>query len=145
MKSNLFYRKQIKIFSVVIRATPIMEVLTGIMIAILIFYSGKLIMTEQLSINNFFSFLAAMMLAYQPVRSLATINIGIGQGLSAGKRILPIIDMKINISKNESEKKLLLNHGSIKFKNVSFNYLSNTENKEVIVANIIIRLTDRFE
>ena len=135
---NKLKEKQIKIFTVVIRATPIMEVLTGIMIAILIFYSGKLIMTGQLSINNFFSFLAAMMLAYQPVRSLATINIGIGQGLSAGKRILPIIDMKVRISKNENKKTLLLNNGSIKFKNVSFNYLSNTENK--VLKNINIEI-----
>jgi len=135
---NKLKEKQIKIFTVVIRATPIMEALTGIMIAILIFYSGKLIMTGQLSINNFFSFLAAMMLAYQPVRSLATINIGIGQGLSAGKRILPIIDMKVRISKNENEKTLLLNNGSIKFKNVSFNYLSNTENK--VLKNINIEI-----
>jgi len=135
---NKLKEKQIKIFTVYIRATPIMEILTGIMIAILIFYSGKLIMTGQLSINNFFSFLAAMMLAYQPVKSLATINIGIGQGLSAGKRILPIIDTKVKISKNESGKKLLLNNGSIKFNNVSFNYLSNTENK--VLKNINIEI-----
>ncbi len=135
---NKLKEKQIKIFTVFIRATPIMEILTGIMIAILIFYSGKLIMTGQLSINNFFSFLAAMMLAYQPVRSLATINIGIGQGLSAGKRILPIIDVKVKISKNESGKKLLLNNGPIKFNNVSFNYLSNTENK--VLKNINIEI-----
>ena len=135
---NKLKEKQIKIFTVFIRATPIMEILTGIMIAILIFYSGKLIMTGQLSINNFFSFLAAMMLAYQPVKSLATINIGIGQGLSAGRRILPIIDTKVKISKNESGKKLLLNNGSIKFKNVSFNYLSNTENK--VLKNINIEI-----
>ena len=135
---NKLKEKQIKIFTVYIRATPIMKILTGIMIAILIFYSGKLIMTGQLSINNFFSFLAAMMLAYQPVRSLATINIGIGQGLSAGKRILPIIDVKVKISKNESGKKLLLNNGSIKFNNVSFNYLSNTENK--VLKNINIEI-----
>lgn len=135
---NELKEKQIKIFTVYIRATPIMEVLTGIMIAILIFYSGKLIMTEQLSINNFFSFLAAMMLAYQPVKSLATINIGVGQGMSAGRRILPIIDTKVKISKNENGKKLLLNNGSIKFKNVSFNYLSNTENK--VLKNINIEI-----
>ena len=135
---NELKEKQIKIFTVFIRATPVMEILTGIMIAILIFYSGKLIMTEQLSINNFFSFLAAMMLAYQPVKSLATINIGVGQGMSAGRRILPIIDAKVRISKNESERKLLLNNGSIKFKNVSFNYLSNAENK--VLKNINIEI-----
>ena len=65
-----------KINTVYVRSTPIMETLTGIMIAFLIFYSGRLIMSEELEINNFFSFLAAMMLAYQPVRSLATLNIG---------------------------------------------------------------------
>ena len=74
-----------------------METLTGIMIAILIFYSGKLIIKNEIDINNFFSFLAAMMLAYQPVRSLATINMAVNQKLSAARRILPIIDNKNEI------------------------------------------------
>ena len=86
--------------------SPIMEVLTGIMIAILIFYSGKLIINEELNINNFFSFLAAMMLAYQPVKSLTKVNIAISQGLSAAKRILPIIDIKNEIEKNESSEEI---------------------------------------
>ena len=74
-----------------------METLTGIMIAGLIYYSGNLIMKQELDINNFFSFLAAMMLAYQPVRSLATLNMSINQGLSAAKRIIPLIDQENNI------------------------------------------------
>ena len=86
--------KEKKIGIVFVRATPIMETLTGIMIAILIFYSGKLILNNEIGINNFFSFLAAMMLAYQPVRSLATLNLAVNQGISAAKRILPIIDNK---------------------------------------------------
>ena len=69
--------KNIKINSVLIRATPIMETLTGFMIAGFIFFSGKLIASGELGVNNFFSFLAAMMLAYQPIRALATINIAI--------------------------------------------------------------------
>ena len=131
-------KKSIKIATVFIRATPIMEILTGIMIAILIFYSGKLIMNGQLNINNFFSFLAAMMLAYQPVKSLATINVGIFQGLSAGKRIIPIIDTKNNISSNESLGELKLNEGSINFSNVSFNYESNLDNRVLKDININI-------
>ena len=71
------------------------------MIALLIFYSGKLIVDDQLAINNFFSFLAAMMLAYQPVRSLATLNLSINTGLSAAKRIIPIIDTKNEIIEKE--------------------------------------------
>jgi len=128
---NDLKEKSIKISTIFIRATPIMEILTGIMIAILIFYSGKLIMSEQLSINNFFSFLAAMMLAYQPVKSLATINVGVGQGLSAGKRIIPIIDTQNKIAINEKESNLSLSKASINFNNVNFNYRSN-ENNEVL-------------
>ena len=135
---NDLKEKQIKISTVFIRATPIMEILTGIMIAILIFYSGKLIMNDQLSLNNFFSFLAAMMLAYQPVRSLATINIGIGQGLSAGKRILPIIDSKNLIEANDDKKKINLINGDIEFKDVNFNYLSNLENNVLKDINLSI-------
>jgi len=135
---NDLKEKSIKIATIFIRATPIMEILTGIMIAILIFYSGKLIMNEQLSINNFFSFLAAMMLAYQPVKSLATINVGIGQGLSAGKRIIPIIDNQNKITLNQKEKDLKLTEASINFNNINFNYKSN-ENNEVL-KNIIINI-----
>ena len=135
---NNLKEKSIKISTVFIRATPIMEILTGIMIGILIFYSGKLIMNDQLGLNNFFSFLAAMMLAYQPVKSLATINVGVGQGLSAGKRILPIIDTVNKIETNEDKENLNLKSGTINFKNVKFNYLSNLENKVLEDININI-------
>jgi len=93
-------KKNIKIGSVLIRATPIMETLTGFMIAGFIFYSGKLISAGELEINNFFSFLAAMMLAYQPIRSLATINIVAYQGAAAAKRIFVVTD-------NPIEKKMM--------------------------------------
>ena len=131
--------KSIKIASVYIRSTPIMEILTGIIIAILIFYSGKLIMNEQLEINNFFSFLAAMMLAYQPIKSLATLNVGIGQGLSGAKRILPIIDIVNSIGSNENKPDLDLNNGSIVFKNINFNYSTNSNNDVLKNINIEIQ------
>jgi subfamily B ATP-binding cassette protein MsbA len=114
--------KSKKIAIVFVRASPIMETLTGIMIAALIFYSGKLIVSNELGINNFFSFLAAMMLAYQPVRSLATLNIAVNQGLAAAKRVLPIIDNKNKIIENENDKILNLTKGNIKFVDVNFGY-----------------------
>ena len=89
--------KNIKINTVFVRLSPIMETMTGIMIAILIFYSGKLALKDEIEIGNFFSFLAAMMLAYQSVRALTTINITLNQGLPAANRILPIIDHKNKI------------------------------------------------
>jgi subfamily B ATP-binding cassette protein MsbA len=130
--------KSIKISSVYLRSTPIMEVLTGIMIALLIFYSGKLIINGELNINNFFSFLAAMMLAYQPVKSLTKVNISIGQGLSAANRIVPIIDIENEINLNEKSKNLELTEGTITLDKVSFYYQSNSENK--VLKNIDIKL-----
>ena len=97
-----------------------MEILTGIMIGGLIYYAGNLVLKNELEINNFFSFLAAMMLSYQPVRSLATLNMGIQQGISAARRILPIIDAK-NLDLNLGEE-LKVKNGSLEFKNVSFKY-----------------------
>ena len=117
---NDLKEKSIKIASVYLRSTPIMEILTGIMIALLIFCSGKLIINGELNINNFFSFLAAMMLAYQPVKSLTKVNISIGQGLSAAKRIIPIIDIKNEINLNEKDSNLQLTQGTITFENVVF-------------------------
>ena len=123
---NTFKDKLVKIQTVMMRATPIMETLTGLMIGGLIYYSGSLILKNELDINNFFSFLAAMMLAYQPVRTLATLNMGIHQGISAARRILPIIESKI-IDKN-ANKDLKLIEGNIEFKEVGFKYEGSTNN-----------------
>ena len=117
--------KNKKIQTVFVRLSPIMETLTGIMVAILIFYSGKLMAKGEVDINNFFSFLAAMMLAYQPVRSLSTLNMIINGGLSAASRILPIIDQKNTIKNLEFAKPLKINRASINFKNVNFSYEVN--------------------
>ncbi len=111
-----------KINIVYVRASPIMEGLTGIMIAILIFISAKLVVSDELKVSNFFSFLAAMMLAYQPVRSLATLNITIHQGLAGAKRVLPIIDKVHEIKEIDNAKELIINKGEINFENVEFRY-----------------------
>ena len=131
--------KSAKIAAVYIRSTPVMEMLTGIMIAALIFYSGKLIISGELAINNFFSFLAAMMLAYQPVKTLTKVNIIISQGFSAAERILPIIDIKNEISLNENKDNLDISRGNIAFENVSFSYKSNLKNK--VLQNINVRFS----
>ncbi len=111
-----------KINIVFVRASPIMEVLTGIMIACLIFVSAKLVVKNELEVSNFFSFLAAMMLAYQPVRSLATLNITIQQGLTGSRRVLPIIDDVNEIKDDTNAEELELKEGEVKFENVSFEY-----------------------
>ena len=122
-----------KIAEVFVRASPIMEFLTGIMIACLILISAKLIANDELEISNFFSFLAAMMLAYQPVRSLATLNIAIQQGLSGAKRVIPVIDEIPEVKEKENALDLKVNNGKIDFSNVQFSY----SNKESQILNSI--------
>jgi len=129
--------KNIKIASIMIRATPIMEILTGCIIAGFIFYAGKLIDTGEIEVNNFFSFLAAMMLAYQPIRSLATINMVAYQGTAAAKRIFTVLDNPIKIKNDETLPDLLIKKCEIEFKNVSFMY-ENTIRKAVKKINIKI-------
>ncbi len=116
-----------KINVIFVRASPIMEFLTGIMIAILIFISAKLVISNELEVNNFFSFLAAMMLAYQPVRSLATLNITVQQGIAGARRVLPIIDKKHEIQEEANAKELSVPKGQIVFENVKFKYLKDDE------------------
>jgi len=122
-----------KIAIILVRNSPIMEFLTGIMIALLIFISAKLISSGQLEVSNFFSFLAAMMLAYQPVRSLSTLHMEIQRGLSGAKRLLPIIDDAPKIREIPDAKILKVDQGKIDFLNVEFYY---PKNQTKILKNI---------
>jgi len=125
-----FVDKNIKIGSIMIRATPIMEILTGIMIAGFIYYSGSLISKGELGVNNFFSFLAAMMLAYQPIRSLATIHMLAFQGSAAAKRVFTVLDKPISIKNENGSPDILIKNSNIKYENISFKY--DSSNKSAI-------------
>ncbi len=137
-KINDLVEKNIKIGSVLIRATPIMETLTGFMIAGFIIFSGRLIAAGELGVNNFFSFLAAMMLAYQPIRSLATINMAAYQGAAAFKRISTIIDKDIKVKEVPGAPKLSLKNSDIKFNRVEFKY-DSTDEKAIKEISLNIR------
>ncbi len=134
---NDMVEKNIKTSSVMIRATPLMETLTGIMIAGFIAFSGQLIAAGELEVNNFFSFLAAMMLAYQPIRSLATLNLAVYQGATAFKRISQVIDKEIKIKEDESLPPLKVKKANIIFEDVFFKYETT---KDITIKNININI-----
>ena len=134
---NRFKENSKKINIVFVRSSPIMEFLTGIMIAFLIFYAAKLISKNELEVSNFFSFLAAMMLAYQPVRSLATLNIVIQQGLAGARRVLPVIDDIPEIQDHKDSKNLIINNGQVEFENIDFRY---SENEDKILNSLNLNI-----
>jgi len=127
-----------KVAMIMIRATPIMEVLTGFMIAGFIYYSGFMISSGEMGINNFFSFLTAMMLAYQPIRSLATINMMFYQGATGAERVFKVLDKEPDIKGNENYPNLKIDTGSLEFENVSFMY-PGTEVAAVKNINISVK------
>ena len=137
-KIDLMVDKNIKINKILIRATPIMEILTGIMIAGFIFYSGKLISSGELEVNQFFSFLAAMMLAYQPVRSLATINMTAYQGAASAKRIFAVIDEPIEVKNDDSLPPINIDKCNIEYENIGFAY-KNTKERAIKNINLDIK------
>ena len=126
-----------KISLVYIRMSPVMETLTGIMIAILIFYSGKLALKNEMEVGNFFSFLAAMMLAYQPIRALSTLNLAVNQGISAATRILPVIDRKNKINNHPDAKNIDITNARIVFNNINFKYNQDERN---VLKNINLNM-----
>ena len=129
--------KQNKIGFVLIRATPIMEILTGLIIAGFIYYTGIMVTSGQIEINNFFSFLTAMMLSYQPIRSLATINMMFYQGAAAAERVFEVIDTEATIKELDHLPNLKINKGNLELKNISFAY---PKTKKAAIENINISI-----
>ena len=135
MKEHM--KRQNKIGLIMIRVTPIMEIITGFMIAGFIFYTGVMVSKGEIAINSFFSFLTAMMLAYQPIRSLATINMLFYQGAAGASRIFSVLDTEVNIKDNKNAKDLKIAKGNVELKNVSFSY-PKTDSSAINNVNIFI-------
>jgi subfamily B ATP-binding cassette protein MsbA len=118
--------KSMKVEKTRLGSAPLMETITGVAVAIVVFAGGYRSVNGQLEIGAFFSFLTALMMAYQPVRALAGINIGLNEGLTAAKRIYKILDNKVSIEDSLDAKNLENPLGDIEFKNVSMEYIKNT-------------------
>jgi subfamily B ATP-binding cassette protein MsbA len=103
-------------------AGPIMEIISAIAIAIVVFFAGYRSLQGAITLGEFVSFLAALMLAYQPVKALAGINVGIQEGVAAARRIYEIIDQKNEIINDENAPSLKLTNATLEFKNITFIY-----------------------
>ena len=117
-------------------AGPIMEIISAVAIAIVVFFAGYRSIQGAITLGEFVSFLAALMLAYQPVRALAGINVGIQEGITAAKRIYEIIDQKNEIFNDENAPSLKLKNATLEFKNISFTYPDGTHALKNLSAKI---------
>jgi subfamily B ATP-binding cassette protein MsbA len=117
-------------------AGPIMEIISAIAIAIVVFFAGYRSLQGAITLGEFVSFLAALMLAYQPVKALAGINVGIQEGVAAARRIYEIIDQKNEIINDENAPSLKLTNATLEFKNISFVYPDGTQALKNLSAKI---------
>lgn len=124
--------KSMKVEKTRLGSAPLMEILTGFAVALVVFAGGYRSMNGQLEIGAFFSFLTALMLAYQPVRALAGINVALQEGFSAATRIFKILDEQVFIKDKADASELKINNGAIKFHNVSMRYRNGPD----VLSNI---------
>ena len=115
-------------------SAPVMETLTGFAVASVVFAGGYRSMSGELEVGAFFSFLTALMLAYQPVRALSGINIAINEGFSAASRIYKILDEQVLIKNKDGSKPIVIKDSNIKFNNVCMRY----KNGPLVLKNIDI-------
>jgi subfamily B ATP-binding cassette protein MsbA len=102
--------------------SPIMETLGGIAIAIIIVYGGNKVIQGDTDPGTFFSFIAALLLAYEPMKRLANIKINFEEGLAAAERVFSVLDHQATIIESENARPLEVSGGLVRFTNVRFSY-----------------------
>ena len=101
---------------------PIMESLGGVAIAVIIFYGGSQVVSGATTPGTFASFIAALLMAYPAMKSLANLNANLQEGLAAAQRIFTLIDAAPSIQDKPDAKHLDTIRGEVKFENVRFGY-----------------------
>jgi ATP-binding cassette, subfamily B, bacterial MsbA len=108
-------------------SSPLMETLGGVAVALVILYGGHQVLTGARTPGTFFSFITALLLAYQPLKVLAGLNTTLQEGLAAAQRIFAIIDIEPEITDKAGAKPLAVTGGGIRFADVHFTYAGGAE------------------
>lgn len=109
--------------------SPIMETLGGVAITLVIVYGGGRVIDGGMDAGSFFSFITALLLAYEPMKRLANLNATVQEGLAGAERTFNLLDKSALIKNKPQAKDILPDGGEIKLENVSFSY-SGDDNSE---------------
>jgi len=104
-------------------ASPIMETLGGVAVALVIFYGGFRVIEESMNPGAFFSFITALLLAYEPMKRLANLNASLQEGLASAQRLFGLLDTKPNIIDKPDAATLKIKGGNIVLNQVNFSYI----------------------
>ena len=103
---------------------PIMESLGGVAIAVVIAYGGSQVIAERIDAGAFFSFITALLLAYEPAKRLANLNISLQEGLAGAQRLFALLDEKPAIIEKPNARQLVVEKGELRLEDVYFSYHS---------------------
>jgi len=134
-ENETLFRIILKRYKIRALSSPIMEVLGGIAIAVIIWYGGSEVISGKSTPGNFFSFTAALLMLYEPIKRLNRENHNIQQGLAASQRVFEIIDREPEIKENEHAINLENVKGIIEFKDVYFKY-----EEKMVLKNINLKI-----
>ena len=118
-------------------SAPIMEIVTGVAIACIIYYAGNKSLDGLMTVGSFMAFTTAAGLLYDPLKAVANLQAMLQEGVAASQRLFPILDNKPKIQDKKNLKKPEIFSGSINFENVSFSY---SENDKDVLKNISIKI-----
>jgi len=121
LADELFLRI-VKALRVKAAAGPIMEALAGLAIAAVILYGGQRVIAGTTTPGAFFSFVTALLLAYQPVKSIAQLNAGLQEGLAAAERLFALLDRAPAVADRPGARPLAVTEGTVRLENVRFAY-----------------------
>ncbi len=124
-----FFEKTLNLFKIEMKAvvarslsSPVMEFLAGIGIAFIIWYGGSKVISGTSTAGTFFSFMAAVLMLYDPVKKLSGLNNAVQQGLAAADRVFDIIEMETDIKEQKNPMEIKREPHRVSFENVFFKY-----------------------
>ena len=123
-------------------ASPAIEALGGIAVGAIIFVGGYQSMQGNLTAGEFMGFITALLAVYQPLRSVATVQTWLQEGVSAGNRVFTILDARDEIVDGDEMADLKVSDGAIRFDNVGFQYTNRDGGFEKCIAGRKTRTDD---
>jgi subfamily B ATP-binding cassette protein MsbA len=134
-ENETLFRIVLKRYKIKAFSSPVMEVLGGIAVAVIIWYGGAQVISGQSTPGNFFSFTAALLMLYEPIKRLNKENHNVQQGLAAAQRVFEIVDRKPEIMDKSNAVALAAVEGTIEFENVYFRY-----EEKMILKNVNLKI-----
>lgn len=137
--NKIYRRLQVKSSQASAISSPMLEIIGSFGVAFIIWYGGGLVIADEMKFGEFSSFLAALFMAYGPIRKMSGANASIQKALASGKRVFAVLDLDSELAKDEGKDMLPLITRQLDFSNISFSYEGANE-PSLKTINLTVRV-----